>query len=55
MSREEVNKLNKQHELEISNMLERLNLTRDSNIQKLKQDLKSGSSGGQPIASRNQV
>ena len=40
IARDEIGEINKQHETEIHNMLEKLNLTRESNLQKLKQDLK---------------
>ena len=54
LAREEISKLNKQHEIEINNMIDKLNLTRDTNIQKLKQDLKF-SAQNQPVTSRAQV
>ena len=43
LARDEIANINKQHELEINNMLDKLNLTRDSNLQKLKHDLKENS------------
>ena len=43
-----------QHEIEINNMIDKLNLTRDTNIQKLKHDLKF-SAQNQPVTSRAQV
>ena len=44
LARDELNQANKQHELEINNMIDKLNLTRDTNLQKLKQELKHSSS-----------
>lgn len=38
LAREEITKLNKQHELEINNLTDKLNLTRDSNLQKIKEN-----------------
>ena len=40
LAREEITKLNKQHELEINNLMDKLNLTRDSNLQKIKENSK---------------
>jgi hypothetical protein len=40
LAREEVTKLNKQHEMEINNLMDKLNITRDSNLQKIKENLK---------------
>lgn len=40
LARDEINQLNKQHEIEINTMLEKLNMTRDSNLKKLKDDIK---------------
>ncbi len=39
LARDEILNINKQHELEINNMMDKLNLTRDTNLQKLKHDL----------------
>jgi len=59
-SRDEINQLNKQHEIEINTMLEKLNLTRDSNLKKLKDDIKHSlsvisSSTNHQTATRNQL
>ena len=43
LARDEIANVNKQHEIEINSMLDKLNLTRDSNLQKLKQELRSNS------------
>jgi hypothetical protein len=40
LAREEITKLNRQHELEINNLTDKLNLTRDSNLQKIKDNSK---------------
>jgi hypothetical protein len=40
LSRDEIAKLNKQHELEINNLMEKLNSTRDSDVKKLRENLK---------------
>lgn len=51
LAREEINQVNKQNELEINGMIDKLNLTRDTNLQKLKQELKySSDPSGQVIA-----
>ena len=55
LARDEITNINKQHELEISNMLEKLNLTRDSNLKKLKQDLKSNATNNPQTTTRAQV
>ena len=44
IARDEISDLNRQHETEINNMLEKLNMTREMNLQKLKHDLKSAQS-----------
>lgn len=54
LARDEISNINKQHELEINNMMEKLNLTRDTNIQKLKQELKSTSNPSH-ITTKGQV
>ena len=54
LARDEILNINKQHELEINNMLDKLNLTRDSNLQKLKHDLMNPSRNMQN-ATRSQV
>lgn len=41
LARDEINQLNKQHEIEINNMLEKLNSVRDKNLKKLKDDIKN--------------
>lgn len=48
LARDEISNINKQHELEIHNLLDKLNLTRESNLQKLRQELKS-SNGNSPL------
>lgn len=40
LSRDEIAKINKQHELEISNLVEKLDSTRDNNLQQLKENLR---------------
>lgn len=55
LARDEITNINKQHELEISNMLDKLNLTRDSNFKKLKQDLKSNISNRPETMTKIQV
>jgi hypothetical protein len=54
LARDEILNINKQHELEINNMLDKLNLTRDTNLQKLKQDLVNPANN-MPNATRSQV
>ena len=54
LARDEILNINKQHELEINNMLDKLNLTRDTNLQKLKQDL-INPTNNMPNATRSQV
>lgn len=39
-SREEITRIHKEYEKEISNLTEKLNLTRDTQLQKLKENLK---------------
>ena len=41
LARDEINNINKQHETEINNLIDKLNLTRDTNIEKLRLELKS--------------
>ncbi len=55
LARDEITNINKQHELEITNMLDKLNLTRDSNLKKLKQDLKSNTSNRPETMTKVQV
>ncbi len=55
LARDEIANINKQHELEINNMLDKLNLTRDSNLQKLKQELKQNGANSQVTLSRAQL
>lgn len=39
LARDEIKNINKQHELEINNLLDKVNLNRESNLKKLKQEL----------------
>lgn len=57
LAREEINQVNKQNELEINNMLDKLNLTRDTNLAKLKQELKFSANESSNVitASRSQL
>lgn len=55
LARDEITNINKQHELEIQNYMDKLNLTRDSSIQKLKQELKFSANNDHPITTRSQV
>lgn len=57
LAREEINQVNKQNELEINNMLDKLNLTRDTNLAKLKQELKFSANESSHVitASRSQL
>jgi centrosomal protein CEP290 len=40
LSRDEISKINKQHELEINNLFEKLNFTRDNNLEQIKESLR---------------
>ncbi len=55
LARDEITNINKQHELEISNMLDKLNITRDNNLNKLKQNLKNNASNKSEITTKAQV
>lgn len=55
LARDEINNINKQHETEINNLIDKLNLTRDTNIEKLRQELKFSSSPNQAYLTRAQV
>jgi hypothetical protein len=55
LARDEIANINKQHELEINNMLDKLNLTRDNNLQKLKQELRNASVYSEVNITKNQV
>jgi hypothetical protein len=55
LARDEITNINKQHELEISNMLDKLNITRDNNFNKLKQNLKNNVSNKSEITTKAQV
>ena len=55
LARDEITNINKQHELEITNMLDKLNLTRDSNLKKLKNDLRSNVSNNPETTTKAQV
>lgn len=55
LARDEITNINKQHELEVNNMLDKLNLTRDTNLKKLKQELKYSSSNSHETTTKAQV
>ncbi len=57
-SREEMSQVNRQHEQEINALLDKLNLTRDSTLQRLKHDLRQAGTTGTTallVASRSQL
>jgi uncharacterized coiled-coil protein SlyX len=54
LSREEMNKMNQQNEYEINSMIEMMNLSRDTNLQKLRKDLKF-SPCDEPIMTQSQL
>ncbi len=49
-SREEMANMNRQHEQEVNSLLEKLNLTRDSTLQRLKHDLRQAGENGSGLA-----
>lgn len=55
LARDEITNINKQHEIEINNLLDKLNLTRDTNIEKLRQELQLSSGNGQAYLNKAQV
>lgn len=54
LARDEITNMNKQHEVEINNFIEKLNSTRDTNIEKLKMEMRL-SPGGHEFMTRAQV
>ena len=54
LAREEITKMNKQNEVEINNLIDKLNSTRDTNIEKLKMEMRN-SPGGYEFMTRAQV
>lgn len=54
LAREEITKMNKQNEVEINNLIDKLNSTRDTNIEKLKMEMRH-SPGGYEFMTRAQV
>lgn len=55
LARDEINNINKQHEVEINNLIDKLNLTRDTNIEKLRQELQLSSLPANAYMTRAQV
>ena len=55
LARDEITNINKQHEIEINNLIDKLNLTRDTNIEKLRQELQLSSGNGQAYLNKAQV
>jgi centrosomal protein CEP290 len=55
LARDEISNINKQHELEINNMLDQVNMTRDTNLQKLKSELKQSSYHSEINITKNQL
>ncbi|CAF0743692.1 unnamed protein product [Brachionus calyciflorus] len=49
LARDEITNINKQHELEMNNLLDKLNLTRESNLKKLRQELKMTNGASSPL------
>ncbi len=54
LSRDEITKLNKQHELEINTLMEKLNTTRDSDVKKLRDNLRFSPSN-EKLATKSEV
>lgn len=55
LAREEINKINKQHEIELNNLIDKLNLTRDTNIEKLREELRSSNVHGHTVMTKAQL
>lgn len=55
LARDEITNINKQHELEINNLLEKLNMTRDSNLKKLRQEFNFANGTSSNLMNKNQL